>query len=549
MKIKFSNNTGSIKLLTSTLLVVIVIISFLINELIQMKKGQLHNTLSQEASVVENTLLEKFNSTSIIINMMGEEISQNPHDKLHIKKVLDKYKSDKSLNQIFSWTIFSWADENSQLIIDEEYGIMQNPINLASRDYIPESILKPNQFVLGMPVFGSTSKKWMIPGGVSIEDKNNQFLGTITIGFEIDNLAKVIQSSLKNENITAELVHNNSKIIKVSKSFAEVFSSEEFYKPYTKEEFLDKQITLTRQLPKYPYGLILTYDKKAVAALLWEIIYSRLLEIFTALLLVSTLIIIIYKSEKLKRAKIASLVKREVQINHAKRDFMLRVGHELRNFVSAIIGLSDIIKDDLKNNKTLSSANNLKNELGHLDHINDISAELMSFITDLVDLNQSEDGKFEVHRSNTEINFEDMVERSIRILRSKIKNKNIKIIPKFDDNLNKVTNLDVRRIKQILVSIIGNAITHSANNSIIDISVKNLTKGSIKILIKDCGIGMSASEISKALEKYDFNNYDSTKSDSIELKLPIVKFLVEKQNGTLLIESTKNYGTSVTIIF
>ena len=549
MKIKFSNNTGSIKLLTSTLLVVIVIISFLINELIQMKKGQLHNTLSQEASVVENTLLEKFNSTSIIINMMGEEISQNPHDKLHIKKVLDKYKSDKSLNQIFSWTIFSWADENSQLIIDEEYGIMQNPINLASRDYIPESILKPNQFVLGMPVFGSTSKKWMIPGGVSIEDKNHQFLGTITIGFEIDNLAKVIQSSLKNENITAELVHNNSKIIKVSKSFAEVFSSEEFYKPYTKEEFLDKQITLTRQLPKYPYGLILTYDKKAVAALLWEIIYSRLLEIFTALLLVSTLIIIIYKSEKLKRAKIASLVKREVQINHAKRDFMLRVGHELRNFVSAIIGLSDIIKDDLKNNKTLSSANNLKNELGHLDHINDISAELMSFITDLVDLNQSEDGKFEVHRSNTEINFEDMVERSIRILRSKIKNKNIKIIPKFDDNLNKVTNLDVRRIKQILVSIIGNAITHSANNSIIDISVKNLTKGSIKILIKDCGIGMSASEISKALEKYDFNNYDSTKSDSIELKLPIVKFLVEKQNGTLLIESTKNYGTSVTIIF
>jgi len=293
---------------------------------------------------------------------------------------------------------------------------------------------------------------------------------------------------------------------------------------------------------------ILTYDKKAVAALLWEIIYSRLLEILTALLLVSTLIIIIYKSEKIKRAKIASLVKREVQINHAKRDFMLRVGHELRNFVSAIIGLSDIIKDDLKNNETLPSAN-LKNELGHLDHINDISAELMSFITDLVDLNQSEDGKFEVQRSYTEIDFEDMVERSIRILRSKIKNKNINIICKFDDNLNKVINLDVRRVKQILVSVIGNAITHSDDNSRIDISVKNFTKGSIKILIKDCGVGMSTSEINKALEKYDFSNYDGTKSDSIELKLPIVKFLIEKQNGTLLLESTKNYGTSVTIIF
>lgn len=549
MKIYLSRNKYfSAKILAPTAILVVVILFLLIENLIQIKKSQLQNSLVQEATSIENSLLERFNSTFFVIEKMGEEISIKPNDKANIKRIIEKYKSDTSLDQIFSWTIFSWADQNSQLIVDEEYGIMQNPINLASRDYIPESILKPNQLVLGIPVFGSTSKKWMIPGGVSIEDKNHQFLGTITIGFEIDNLTKVIQSSLKNENITAELIHNNLIITKVSKSFIEVFSQEKLYKPIGKEEFLDKQVTLTRQLSNYPYKLVLTYDKKAVSALLWEIIYSRLLEILTALLLVSAMIIIIYKSEKLKRAKIASLVQREVQINHAKRDFMLRVGHELRNFVSAIIGLSDIIKDDLKNNETLSSAN-LKNELGHLDHINDISAELMSFITDLVDLNQSEDGKFEVHRSNAEINFEDMIERSIRILRSKIKNKNIKITPKFDDNLNKVTNLDVRRIKQILVSIIGNAITHSANNSRIDISVKNLTKGSIEILIKDCGIGMSASEISKVLEKYDFNNYDSTKSDSIELKLPIVKFLVEKQNGTLLIESNKNYGTSVTIIF
>ncbi len=547
MKTKFFRKNGNLKLLAPTLLFVVIIISFLIHELVQIKRGQLHNTLTQEAAMVENVLLEKFNSTFVVINMMGEEISKKPHDKIHIEHVLNKYKLDKSLNQIFSWTIFSWADQNSQLTVDGEYGIMKDPIDLSLRDYIPKSLSEPNQLVLGEPVFGSTSKKWMIPGGLTILDNDHQTLGTITIGFEIDNLTKFIQSSLRNDNVTVELLYNNDMpVLKAGKSVIKIFSQEEFNNP-NKKESLDKQVALTQPLKGYPYKLSLTYDEKAVSAVLWEIIYSRLIEILTVILLSSALIFIIYKSEKLKRARIASLMQREISISHSKSEFMLRVGHELKNFVAAIIGLSDILKDDLKNNKSLSTAN-LKSELDHLEHINDISEELMSFVTDLVDLNHPEDGKFEVTKSSSRIDFEDMVERSVRILKSKIKNKNISINTHFEDSLNQIPNLDPRRIKQILVSIIGNAVGYSPQNSRVDILVNNLNQKRIQISIKDSGIGMSNIEITKALENYNFENY-SRESDSIELKLPIVRFLVEKQNGTLSIDSTKNYGTQVTVIF
>ena len=555
MKTRFFRNSGNLKLLAPTLLFVVTIISFLINELVQLKRDQLHTTLTQEAAMIENTLLEKFRSTFVIINMMGEEISEKPQNKIHIERVLKKYKLDESFNQIFSWTIFSWADQHSQLTVDGEYGIMKNPIDLSLRDYMPQSISRPNQLVLGEPVFGSTSKKWMIPGGVTILDQNRKMLGTITIGFEINNLTKVIQSSLRNDNVMMELLYNNDvPVLRVGRSFIKIFSPEEYSQP-NKKESLDQQIILTRNLKGYPYKLSLTYDDKAVSAVLWEIVYSRLIEILTVLLLSLALVFLIYKSEKIKRANINSMMERdninsmmerEISINQSKSEFMLRVGHELRNFVAAIIGLSDLVQNDLKK-KTISDTD-IKNELEHLEHINDISEELMSFVTDLIDLNQSDDGKFEVIRSSMTLDFEDMIERSIRILKSKIRNQNINLHTHFEDNLNQIPNLDSRRIKQILVSIIGNAVRYSAKNSRVDIVVKNLDQRRVQISIKDNGSGMSNTEINKALGNYGFENYNR-KSDSIELELPIIRFLVEKQNGALSIDSTKNYGTLVTIIF
>lgn len=483
---------------------------------------------------------------------MGKEIAKNPQDKNYIKKVLEKYKSDVSVNQIFSWTIFSWSDQNSQITVDGEYGIMQNPFDLSKRDYVPESMLHPGQMFLGKPVGGSTSKKWMIPGGVSIVDKNQKLAGTITIGFEIKNLAKIIQEVIKNENVNIELIYNDYNnqfaVFNIDKSFIKIFSEKEISSDKKAIFDYDNQITLKRKLQNYPYEIILTYDKKAVSSILWEIIYSRLIEIIIVILFSLIFLVIIYRSEEEKRQKIAFLMQREV-INKAKNEFILQVGHELRNFVSAIIVLSEIIKEDLKNKKSLDNEI-VKEEIDHLDHINDISQELMSFVTDLVDLNKPEDGKFEVNRLAIKTDFEDMVDRSIRILKSKINSKNIIINTNFADNLISISNLDQRRIKQILVSIIGNAIKYSSKDSKVDIVVKNLDQKSIEIIIKDCGIGMDESEIKKALATYNFAEYGANnETDSIELKLPLVRFLIEKQNGTIEIKSAKNYGTEVKIMF
>ena len=152
--------------------------------------------MSNEASVAENILLDRFYSTFFIINKIGKEIAKSPRDKKHIQTTLNKYKTESSFNHIFSWTIFSWADQNLQITVDSEYGIMKIPCDLSIRDYTQESMLKSEEMLLGKPVYGSTSKKWMIPGGVGIVDQNQQFLGIVNVGFEISNLAKIIKDLL-----------------------------------------------------------------------------------------------------------------------------------------------------------------------------------------------------------------------------------------------------------------------------------------------------------------------------------------------------------------
>jgi len=86
MKISlFNKKNFSAKLLVLSILFTAIIMFLLIDSLVQMKKNQLYSTLSEEASVAENILLDRFNSTFFIIDKIGKEISKSPQDKKHIQ--------------------------------------------------------------------------------------------------------------------------------------------------------------------------------------------------------------------------------------------------------------------------------------------------------------------------------------------------------------------------------------------------------------------------------------------------------------------------------
>lgn len=271
------------------------------------EKIRINNILKQEEKNIEASFLDKLDHTEFVIKEMIGHILQNPHDKKYIYGVMETYKTKPDFIESFSWTIFSWTDPKNQIIVDAVYGIIDKPLDLSMRDYIHLTQNDTGKFYLGEPVFGSTSKKWMIPGGIGAELPNGKYLGSMTIGFEIEVLAKLLHNVVKNKNVSFKLIDlTNLPILYISNNYydnckKEVCNLDEDttkilnnLKFSQNESISDLKVIgenskaiLAKKLQKYPYILLLEYDKNAFKKELIKnyIAKIKILTIFTIFLL------------------------------------------------------------------------------------------------------------------------------------------------------------------------------------------------------------------------------------------------------------------------
>ena len=74
--------------------------------------------------------------------------------------------------------------------------------------------------------------------------------------------------------------------------------------------------------------------------------------------------------------------------------------------------------------------------------------------------------------------------------------------------------------------------------------------GSTTIFVADTGIGMSAEEITQAMEPFkQIHRTDNDVNDGTGLGLPLTQKLVEAHGGNLIIESEPDIGTTVKVEF
>ena len=109
---------------------------------------------------------------------------------------------------------------------------------------------------------------------------------------------------------------------------------------------------------------------------------------------------------------------------------------------------------------------------------------------------------------------------------------------------------DERKIKQILLNLVSNAVKFSHGDSEVIIGTRIDTEQQVQIYVQDFGIGISPDDIATALAP--FGQVESKLSRTYEgtgLGLPLSKSLVEAHGGCLTIESERDVGTTVTATF
>ncbi|PKP98341.1 MAG: sensor histidine kinase [Alphaproteobacteria bacterium HGW-Alphaproteobacteria-13] len=166
---------------------------------------------------------------------------------------------------------------------------------------------------------------------------------------------------------------------------------------------------------------------------------------------------------------------------------------------------------------------------------------LLGLVDDLADLQNIERPGFQA--AADEIDLGDLARRAVGLLAMKAEEKGMRIdAPRTDDKM--PATGEFRRVLQVLLNLIGNAIRYSPENSLIWIRVDREGDRAM-VTVADQGQGIAADQQAAVFEK--FERLGRTDSGGSGLGLYIARRLARAMGGDLIVDSAPGQGARFTL--
>ncbi|PLX02162.1 MAG: hybrid sensor histidine kinase/response regulator [Marinilabiliales bacterium] len=222
-----------------------------------------------------------------------------------------------------------------------------------------------------------------------------------------------------------------------------------------------------------------------------------------------------------------------------KSIFLSNVSHDLRTPMNAIIGFSQLLKEDL-------IAPDMKDE--YLDLISKNGENLLGLINDIIDISKIEAGVIKCNYTNCPVNeLLTELEKSFNNYKFLKDNKEVRLFfnrSKIPENL--ITITDAFRLKQVLSNLISNAVKFT-REGVIEFSYKIKDKNTLLFYVKDSGIGIPENKINGLFQRYEQVKTSDSPDIGTGLGLAIADNLAKILGGKLWVES--DFGKGSTFYF
>ncbi len=221
------------------------------------------------------------------------------------------------------------------------------------------------------------------------------------------------------------------------------------------------------------------------------------------------------------------------QLNSTKDKFFSIIAHDLRSPFQSLIGLSDIMLDELKESDSPEQRNyaNMIHKSSH--HIYELVENLLTWSK-----TQRNNMSFEP----VEINISSIIEEILALLQPNFDLKNISSEKHFGSD--KHGYADKNMIEMVIRNLITNAIKFTPQNGKIWISLTE-NNDHLQVEIHDNGIDISAANQLKLFRiDSNFSNKGTNGEEGTGLGLIICKEFIEKNNGRIWVESEPGKGSS-----
>ena len=227
-------------------------------------------------------------------------------------------------------------------------------------------------------------------------------------------------------------------------------------------------------------------------------------------------------------------------IGKSKDAFFASMSHEIRTPINSIIGLNELILREDPSEQVQDYAKNIQNA----------SKMLLSLVNDILDLSQLEIQKMVLMEKEYQVG--EMLHEVVDMMQVRMEEKGLKFIVQVDKNLPSVLLGDDRRIKQVLLNILSNAVKYTDTGAItFNCRFEQSEEDSVqlRISVADTGVGIRKEELEHLFDA--FHRINSDKNQKIEgtgLGLSITKHLVDLMQGEITVDSIYTQGSEFTVV-
>ncbi len=232
--------------------------------------------------------------------------------------------------------------------------------------------------------------------------------------------------------------------------------------------------------------------------------------------------------------------------NHAKSDFLASMSHELRTPLNGILGYAQILQ---------RSTRFTGQDLHGVEIIQQCGAHLLTLINDILDLSKIEAGKMELHPN--EFHFPAFLQGVVEICRVRSQSKKIEFYYAADPHLPTGVKADEKRLRQVLINLLGNAIKFTEKGSVclqvevLDSPESHLDAESapeasdyrIHFEITDTGIGMTNEQLNKIFMPFEQVGEGKKHAEGTGLGLAITHQILDLMGSPIEVSSTPKQGS------
>ena len=227
------------------------------------------------------------------------------------------------------------------------------------------------------------------------------------------------------------------------------------------------------------------------------------------------------------------IINKELLLSKMKSDFISTVSHEFKSPLTSIRQMSEMLF-----NEKIKTESRKKE---YYEIMLEQSERLSHLIDNILDFSKIEEGKKAFRFEKT--NLTELIDHVKLVFQKSIANEGFSVSSSISETLPELV-IDKEAIQQVLYNLLDNAYKYSGESKNIEIIVES-TGDSIKMNVKDFGIGISREDQNKIFDRFFRGGNELTRSvKGSGIGLTIVKKIIEAHHGTVSLDSIPGKGTT-----